>query len=337
MGKNITVYDIANEAGVSVATVSRVLNDNSKVAEITRQRVQGIIDKYNFKPNELARSLYKSETKMIGCILPDISNPYYSSVFTQAESYAIDLDYTLVLCNARDQQNNDSLYLQTLIERQVDGIIYMGRNANKSSALDNFDKLVSIYKERLPIVMINWRNENSGAFHITSDESQGFWLVIEEVVKQGHKKVALLGGKSGVQPTDLKRTIYQEAIQKYGLYDCNDYIVDGDYTVESGFHGMNRLLDSEERPTAVLGVNDMIAIGALKACHKRGIKVPEDIAVTGFDNVPMSQFVYPSLTTVAHNYEKLGKKAVDLIVNKGKYVEGTRCEYPMHLVKGESL
>lgn len=335
MGRNLTVYDIAAEAGVSVATVSRVLNGSSKVAEITRHRVQEIIDRNDFKPNELARSLYKSETKMIGCILPDITNPYYSSVFLEAECYALQLGYTLVLCNTLGVPSNNTLYLHTLAERQVDGIIYMGGEQQQSAELE---MLLKRYAQRLPIVTVNWDIEGVECYQVKSDERQGFELLLAAISKKGHKDVALIAGKRGVMPTEIKVQAYQEAVMKGLFHNHEDYIIDGEFTLESGVTAMRGLLRNRKRPTAVIGINDVIAVGALNACHMEKVSVPSDIAIVGFDDINLAHAVYPSITTVAHNYKELGKKAIDIITDKSAMLRKEKVfVYPMQLVERESL
>lgn len=338
MKKNITVYDIADEAGVSVATVSRVLTGNTNVAELTRQKVQDVIDKYDFKPNALARSLYKNETKMIGCILPDITNPYYSSVFLEAENYALDLGYTLVLCNTMDKIMNDGVYFQTLVERQVDGIIYMGRHILESNESESFKKILMRYVDRLPIVMINCEYEGVDCYQVQSLEEESFCNMIEILVNKGHKRIALIGGIKGVKQTDIKRKAFLRAVDKYNLEFKEEYIIEGDYTIEAGVNMMTRLLELKDRPTAVMGINDIVSIGALKACQMNQISVPEDLVITGFDNIPLSHYVYPSLTTVSHDYEKLGQKAVDIIcdISAGKILE-KNYEYPMKVIGRDSI
>lgn len=336
MGKNITVYDIASEAGVSVATVSRVINNNNKVAEITRQRVQGVIDKYDFKPNELARSLFKNETKMIGCILPDITNLYYSSVFVEAEKYALKEGYTLVLCDAMDKAGNDVMYLHTLVERQVDGIIYMGRNSN--TGMEIVEAQLKKYSTKLPIVMINWDNCETGCFRVQSREMDGFKLLVEELIKSGHKKLSLIGGRKGVLPTDIKFQVLKTAAEQYGLEMGEYFRIEGDYTTDTGFKAMIQLLDHPDPPTAVMGINDMVAIGALKACHMRHIQVPENIAITGFDNIPLVQYIFPTITTVTHDFKNLGKKAIDIIINKSSDKNKSLLyEYAMNIIRRESF
>ena len=298
MRKNLTVYDIAAEAHVSVATVSRVLNNNEKVAESTRKKVQDLIDKYEFKPNEVARSLYKNETRLIGCILPDITNPYYSTVLLEAEKYALINGYTMMICNSLGDPTNSIKYLQTLVERQVDGIIYMGGEQEISKELI---KLIKRYEERLPIVTINWDLEDVNCFCVRSDERQGFQTILKKVIELGYKDVALLAGTRGVMPTELKVSLYQEAVRRGLINKHDNYIIDGEFSVDHGITGMLKLMELPVKPQVVIGINDIIAVGALNACHMKKISVPEEVTIIGFDNIKLTRAIYPSLTTVAQD------------------------------------
>ncbi|HEX3078215.1 MAG TPA: substrate-binding domain-containing protein, partial [Lachnospiraceae bacterium] len=272
---------------------------------------------------------------MIGCILPDITNPYYSSVFLEAECYALQLGYTLVLCNTLGVSSNNTLYLHTLAERQVDGIIYMGGEQQQSAELET---VLKKYAQKLPIVTINWDIEGIDCFQVKSDEKQGFELLLEAIERKGHKDVALIAGKRGVMPTEIKVKAYQEAVDN-GIFHYNeDYIIDGDFTLESGVTAMINLLRNPIRPTAVIGINDVIAVGALNACHMEKLTVPTDIAIVGFDDINLAHAVYPSITTVAHNYKELGQKAIDVITDKVSMLRKDKVfVYPMELVERESL
>ncbi|WP_167957364.1 LacI family DNA-binding transcriptional regulator [Anaerosporobacter faecicola] len=335
MYKNKTVYDIAAEAGVSVATVSRVINNSDKVAESTRAKIQDLIDKYDFKPNEVARSLYKNETKLIGFILPDITNPYYSTVLLEAEKYALEQGYTMMICNTLGDINNFKLYLRTLLERKVDGIIYMGGERVQTQQLS---QLIKRYEEELPIVMVNWSIPQTNCFTVKSDEEQGFEVLLEEIKKKGYKDVALLAGRRGVMPTEIKVHLYEEAIQKGWFHHRKEYLVDGDFTVESGKNEALHLLQLPNRPQVIIGINDIIAVGALNACHMLRLSVPEDVKIIGFDNINLTRAVYPTMTTVSHDYVNLAHKAVDLIVDKSSLLKKERrFLYPMEYICRESF
>ncbi len=331
----MTIYDIATKAGVSVATVSRVLNNSAKVSENTREKVQGLIDKYDFKPNELARSLFKNESKLIGCILPDITNPYYATVLLEAEKYALMNGYTMIICNTSGESENYAMYLQTLIERQADGIIYMGGESVQTPQLY---QLLKRYEERLPIVMINWSLPGINCFCVQSDEKQGFAMLLEEIAKKGYKNVALLAGKRGVVPTEGRISLYREAVNK-GIFNNHEgYIIGGEFSVENGMEAMKQLFELEVRPEVVIGLNDMIALGALNASYKHKLSVPEDIKIVGFDNINLSKVVHPSITTVGHDYVSLAHKAVDIIIDKESLLNQDRMfTYPMEYICRESF
>lgn len=335
MRKNLTVYDIAAEAGVSVATVSRVLNNNEKVAENTRNKIQGIIDKYDFKPNEVARSLFKNETKLIGCILPDITNPYYSTVLLEAEKYALMNGYTMMICNTRGDSEDYAMYLQTLVDRQVDGIIYMGGESIQTTQLQ---QLLKRYGDRLPIVMINWNLLDINCFCVQSDEEQGFTMLLDQIANKGYRNVALLAGKRGVMPTELKVSLYKEAVHKGIFNNQEGYLIDGEFSVEHGMEAMHQLLSLPVRPEVVIGINDIIAVGVLNACHKNKLSIPEDIKIVGFDNINLSSVVYPSITTIGHDYVNLARKAVDLIIDKTALIRSERMfTFPMEYICRESF
>jgi LacI family transcriptional regulator len=317
--KSITVYDIAKEAGVSPATVSRVLTGNANVSYKKKEIIQSIINKYNYKPNAIARSLINEESMMIGLILPDITNPFFASLFVEMERHAVSLGYSILLCNAMNDNhanitNLESFYLKMLAEKHVDGIIMMGGRVNESKTNQEHAEEVIEVMEQIPVVMINGSMVGVDCYRVISDEKFGLNQVIDYLYSLGHRKMGFIGGMKGITSTDIKiRTFLSEA-KKHGIVCRKDWIINGTYSVESGYETMNQLLNNRELPTAVLAVNDTVAAGALKAAQKRGISVPEDISITGFDNTYITDIVTPTLTTVSHNYSDLAKTAVDIIV-----------------------
>lgn len=333
MKDNLTVYDIAKMAGVSVATVSRVLNNSDRVAESTKEKIKTIIDKYDFKPNEVARSLCKKETKLIGSVLPDITNPYYSMVVLEAERYALKRGYTMSICNTFCNSSNACRAIKTMAERQVDGIIYMGGERRIEPCLLD---TVRNYSSRIPFVLINWKIEDSKCYNVRSDENQGFQMALNEVIRKQYKDVALIAGCESVLFKDSKIKLYKEAVQKGYFKEEIIYITQ--YTLVEGMEAMLKLLDRPKRPQAVIAVNDILAIGAINGCYRRGLRVPEDIAVIGYDNITYTESLYPTITTVAHDYNKIAKQAVSIITDKALQKSGVRdYVFPMELIRRESL
>lgn len=317
--KALTVYDIAKEAEVSPATVSRVLTGNANVSAAKRERIQSIIDKYNFKPNALARSLIKKESKMIGLILPDIANPFFASVFLEAEKYALSLGYTILLCNSMNDNfmnitHLESLYLKTLVEKQVDGIILMGGRVNDTNTVQEHADEVLEIMEKMPVVMINGRMTGVDCYRVIADEEHGVYQLVDYLYRLGHKKIGFIGGMPGISSYDIKIEAFLSRINEYEILCKKEWIINGAFSIENGVECMNDLLYNEDLPTAVLAVNDLVAVGALKAAKKRGYRVPGDISITGFDDTYITDIVSPTITTVSHNFSELGRTAIDIIV-----------------------
>ena len=316
--KSMTIYDIAKEAGVSPATVSRVLTGNARVKEDKKEKILNIIKENDFKPNALARSLINKATKTIGFIVPDITNPFFSGVFLEAEKKALSLGYTMILCNSmNDNKMNrtgvESLYLDMLREKQVDGIVIMGGRANeKKSGRGQAEELKAI-RQKIPVVFINGAMSGVKSYHVAADEKSGMQELIKYLAALGHKRVGFIGGRKGITSTDIKHTAFLEAVKQGIFQSKEEWLITSNFSVEDGYESMKKLLDCKELPTAVMAVNDFTAIGAINAAKDRGLRVPEDISVTGFDGIYMTEAVRPRITTVSQNYMELGAKAIEII------------------------
>ncbi|WP_163537469.1 LacI family DNA-binding transcriptional regulator [Gracilibacillus sp. YIM 98692] len=311
--KSITIYDIAKEAQVSSATVSRVIAGNYPVKEETRKKVIDIIHKYDFQPNAVARSLSKKETKMIGFILPDITNSFFSQVFIEAEKYALTKGYTLLLCNSMNNSEMESKYLKILAERQVEGIILMGGRINK--ALPDVMEVneLSQVMDKMPVLMINGKIDGLDCYSIRTDEAHGIEIIIDHLVSQGHEKIGLIGGIEGITTTDIKVEAYRNALTKYGLPIRDSWQIYSGFDIERGEEAINNLIEvnKEDLPTALIGINDLVIIGALKECRRKKIN---PFAFVGFDNTDLAKNSNPELTTVSHPYKELGENAIDLLI-----------------------
>lgn len=313
--KNATVYDIANEANVSIATVSRVLTGNAPVRAETRQRVEQAMEKLNFQPNLLARSLANNETNTLGFVLPDIHNPFFASVFREAEIQALTKGYTLFLCNSMDNQSLETSIMHTLVEKQVDGIIFMGGRINKTrtdpTLAEEMDKLL----ENTPIVMVNGRMKNVDCHQVRADERAGMYTLMQHLYELGHRTVGLLGGVSGITSRDIKLRAFKIAAAKLGLTYQDNWIIPSDFSIEGGSSAMETLLAQPTRPTAIMGINDVVAIGTLITATKHGYIIPNDFSVSGFDNIYLAAIFPPGLTTIDQNLAQLGQFAIDVLIS----------------------
>lgn len=311
--KTITIYDIAKEAQVSVATVSRVLNNTAPVKESTREIIMAVIEKHQFQPNALARSLLKKETGTIAMILPDITNPFFPEVFWGAENVAREKRYTFFLCDTAGNHSRESEYLSILREKRVDGIIFLGGRINLTQCPPELSQEVVELAKHVPIVLVNGNLPRSGLHRIYTDEEEGAALATQHLLDLGHRRIAFLGGMEETSTTQVKLKAVRMKLKAHGLTLPKDWTLFHDFSIEGGRTLMDRMLEQEERPTAVLCVNDFTAIGALKSAVEHGLRIPEDLSIVGFDNSPLSRAVIPELTTVSQNTNRLGELSVEML------------------------
>lgn len=311
--KTITVRDIAKEAKVSVATVSRVLNHSDRVTDKTRQKVQRVIDKHEFKPNALARSLYKKRTKVIGCILPDITSHYFAKMFLELERSAHEAGYTMFLCNSMNDTALESVYIEKLIEQQVDGVILMGGRTNDIHQDAKEVAEIKALATHCPTVIINGIIDDDHVRMINTDEAFAVDRMVKYLVDKGHRSMAMVGGFEHISVSKAKMDAFLEACDKYGLEDDARFTRYSGFNPEDGRAVTEAIHQAGKMPEAIIAMNDTVAIGILDACRDLGIRVPEDLSVMGYDNVDISDISHPKLTTFAHAYETIGKITIDTI------------------------
>ncbi|WP_160724760.1 LacI family DNA-binding transcriptional regulator [Bacillus sp. USDA818B3_A] len=313
--ENITIYDIAKEANVSPATVSRVLTGNAKVRPQTMRKIVDVIEKYNFRPNSLARSLLHKQSKTIGFILPDINHPFFSTLVQKSEAHALELGYTTFLCSTMNNSANESKYLQSLVEKQVDGIIYLGGRINDTATDQEYAEEMKKVMERIPVVFVNGQMAGVDAHIVRADEESGVEKLVELLINLKHKKIGFLGGMEGISSTDVKKNTFVQAMKNNGLPVNEKWVFGTGFTIESGEEVAAQLLYLKERPTAVICANDLVAIGVIKVLTKFGLKVPEDVSIVGFDDIYLAQHFPPGITTVSQNYDRLGQTAINVLVD----------------------
>lgn len=328
MSKNVTIYTIAEEAGVSAATVSRYLTGSANVKESNRRKIEEIIKKYNYRPNALARNLSNQETKTLGLVVPDVSAPFYSTVLLEAERVALEMGYSILLCNTMNDNiitntNVEMRYIEFLLSKQVDGLIIMGGHIdNLRTAPEYLDRLSNIIG-RVPVVMINGEIEGLDCYRIKTDSNIGIEQLVDYLVSLNHEKIAFIGGYVDIQPTMRRLEAVRKSLAKHGIEFNSQWFIEDDFSVQAGKDSMEKLLNMKDRPTAVICVNDMVAVGALHTATKMGVKVPEEISITGFDNTFLTECVVPEITTVDLYPKKLARTAVEVMIG---HLEGNEVE-----------
>ena len=302
-----TIRDVARHAGTSVSTVSRVLTRQGPVAEETRRRVMEAIKTLGYQPNALARGLVQKRTGTVGVVLPDVSNPFCAEVLRGMGDVAAAHGLHLLLVNADLSYAKEAEGLAVLREKQVDGVIYTSGMVTP--------ELRSIFRSlRRPIALAATYDPEGEFPGVLVDSRTGAQLAIEHLADLGHKDIAVINGPATDTIAGLPRWLgYQEGARSRGITLCGDWVANGDYRLESGYWAMDRLLNRKERPTAVVASSDLMAIGALNACLDRGVQVPRELSLVGFDNIWMAAAIRPGLTTVAQPMYDIGARAVSLL------------------------
>lgn len=314
MKRATTIRDVAARAGVSVGTVSAVINDNASVAENTKLRVLQTIEALSYRPNSNARSLKTHRVSAIGLIVPDLGNPFFSSVAEGVQTIAEQHDVLLVLCMTWARAEREQYYAQTLQTARLDGVIYLSGSGIPSPGLLRLAKSrqILLVDESLPGVDIPF---------ISAENRSGARSIAKHVLSMGHRSVAIIGGPPRLWTSEQRLAGYREAIAAAGLNPDEAPIVHGDYNEASGYSAAQRLLGTRTRrshATALLCANDLMALGAMRYCREAALRVPHDISVTGFDNIPAAALVDPALTTVAQPGRQMGEAAAQLLLHQIK-------------------
>ena len=310
----ITVYDIAKEAGVSPATVSRVLTNSARVSDEKKNRVQEIIKKYDFEPNGFARSLSKQESKTIGMIVPDIRNPFYAILFVNCETEASRYGYNMILCNTINEISSESGHLRNLTEKRVDAIIQAGGSVDEVHPDQHYISLIEKIARKIPTVIAG-EFEDANVYRIISEQTHGMTELLTYLTGLGHREIALVGGRDSVIPTVRKRLAMKKFMEEHGLNYRKEYIIDSEYNIEGGYEGMQKLFELGRLPDAIVGINESAAMGIYKALQEKKIRVPEDISVAGYDDTFYSEMMAPQLTCISYNLKNYAELIMDTIIN----------------------
>jgi len=305
----VTIKDIAEEADVSVTTVSRVLNDKPDVSPNTRKNVLEKINELGYKPNSIARGLALQKTNTLGLIIPDISNPFFPDIARGVEDMANEKDYSVIFCNTDNEQKKEKEAIDLMKEKQVDGILL-------SLSTTNEKELKNLRKLEYPIVQIDRKIPNINYPSITIDNVKSAYTATKYLIKNGHKKIAHITGDLETITGSQRLKGFKKAIFEKNLNLNKSYIKNGDYSKKSGYQNMLALLKSNNPPTAVFIANDLMAVGAYQAVFKLNLSIPKDISIIGHDDIDVTKLVNPTLTTMSQPKYQLGNEAVQLLINE---------------------
>jgi LacI family transcriptional regulator len=304
-----TIREVAKQAGVSYATVSHVLNETRFVSEPTRARVLAAMEALNYQPNTLARSLRKGETNTLGLILPDSANPFFAEIGRSIEDTAYRLGYSLILCNTERDTAREEHYVDVLSKKQVDGMIFV-------AAGDRVDSLNFLLGRDVPVILVDRDLPNIEVDAVLTDNQLGGYLATRHLIELGHRQIACIIGPSSITPGADRITGYCNALEEAGISCDKSLILSGDYHPNSGYELTCELLRLSTPPTAIFALNDLMAMGALRAAAELGCRVPQDLAVIGYDNIELASFTNPPLSTVAQDKTELGTQAIQILIER---------------------
>lgn len=307
----IRLKDVARQAGVSITTVSHVVNGTRRVAPETQARVQRAIAELGYRPDSVARTLRSNRSHTIGMIVTTANNPFFSEIIRGVEDHCFASGYSLVLCNADDADDKQLAYLQTLLEKRVDGLIVM-TSWNGPAFLE------ALRGQRLPTVLMDADPESIHAdIAVVNDDSRlGARLAIDFLLEQGFEDIALLTG-----PCDHPRSRERLAgalatLETAGIAIPTERIVTTNLLADGGFQAMQRLLEGPAHPQAVFAFNDLVALGAMRAAREQGLALPDDLSVIGYDDIELGRYLSPALTTIHQPIYELGATAIAQLIDR---------------------
>src|SRR5215212_2802694 len=320
-----TIYDVARLAGVSTATVSRALNGTGQIAPSTRATIEAAVDQLGYRPNTIARSLVTKSTQTIALLLPDISNPFYAALVSGIQEAALGHGHTMLLCTTESDAEREEHYLRVLRAKQVDGALVDGLVLPS-------DRIARFVEEGFPIVCLDRDIDSRSIPLVQVDNRAGGRLATEHLLALGHTRIAHVTGAGELGISDERLAGYRDALTGAGLPVDFQLVEEGRFTDDGGHDAARRLLEREPGVTAIFAANDLSALGVLNAVAEAGKRVPDDVSVVGFDDLHLSAYTAPPLTTIRQPAVEIATLATEILIGltKGREVEEMR-----HLLEPE--
>ena len=307
--RKLTIVEIADMAGVSVSTVSRVINDKGPMREDTRARVQKVIERANYMPNKLAKGLASQHSRTIALIIPDVANPFFADIIHGVENTVMPLGYSLYLCNSNFDHDRERRFLEEMAERRAEGVVLV------SAFLQNEALIHRLDQNAMRVVCVQTQVE--GLDSVNTNDYESMCVSMQRLVDLGHERIAFICiDRRGCR---MRYSAYQNVLSRNGLPIAPEYIkesVDGGYATNPGYHLTRELLALPEPPTAIQALNDYMAYGAYQAAQEMGFAIPNDISISGFDDLPLSKLLMPPLTTTRQPAYEMGQAGSDILLRR---------------------
>ncbi len=303
------IRQVAKRAGVSSATVSHVINNTRFVSDDVRSRVNEAIRELNYQPNALARSLRRGQTHTIALVLPDSANPFFAEIGRHIERIAFDRGYSVIFCNTEGQPAKENFYLDVVVKKRVDGVILVSVGIPGTH-------LQQLEAQNVPLVIVDRQSKEYSIDTVLTDNLRGGLLATQHLIRLGHRRIACITGSSTLNPSYQRFAGYEQALREAGLEFDPGLHRTGDFHAASGWEIGLELLRRARPPSAIFACNDMMAIGVLRAASEAGLRVPEDLALVGFDDIELALYTNPPLTTVSQDKARISEIAFDMLMRR---------------------
>ena len=304
----MTIKDVARRAGVGIATVSRTLHGSSQVSPETAARILKVVEELGYRPNTTAQSLVSGRSLMLGLVVSDITNPFFPELVKGFEDVALQNGYDVLVASTNYDPARTALCVRRMIERKIDGVAIMTSEVDPSLT----DTLA---RRKVPLVFLDVGRVGKGVSNVKVDYGEGIAQAVEHLSGLGHHRIAFISGPQLLASARERRDMFIARLQDPCSGRHREVLIEeGNHRVDGGLEAMQRLLEREPRPTAVIASNDLTAIGAMRAIRQQGLRVPEDISVVGFDDIQMAEFTEPPLTTVRLLRTEVARLACDALL-----------------------
>jgi len=314
----VTIKDIAKALEVSPSTVSRALSDHPDISDTTKELVIEKAASLNYNPNIVAQNLKSNKTKLIGVIVPEIEHSFFASAISGIEEVAYQSGYIIVVCNSDESYEREVVNTNALVSNRVAGLI-----VSISQNTTNSDHLKAVMKRNIPLVLFDRVIEDLNTSKVIIDDKMSAYEAVSYLISKGYKKIAHLAGMQDVNICRLRLEGYRKALQENNVPLSENYILYGGLHEKDGYSSIEQMIKDNITPDAIFAVNDPVAMGAFKKLKEEGFSIPEEVAIVGFSNNPITELIEPKLTTVNQPANKMGKKAAELIIKQIESKEST--------------
>lgn len=306
---HVTLKDIGKEVGVSATTVSRALNNKPDISYQVKQKIKEVAERLGYSPNALARSLKAKKTSSIGVLIADIADPFFAPIVKGIENTARQMGYSIILCDTGEEYEQEKLALQMMLEKRVDGLLI-------TPCQTEYGDILELERKKVPFVLLGRHFDVVESDYVIADEIEGAFSATDYLIKKGHKKILFINGPNYISSAKERLVGYKRALQEHAVLFDKSLVKEGALKMEDGYRIMKEILFAGTKFTAVFAYCDFVVLGIMQALEEAKLKIPEDIAIVGYDDVAFARFLQVPLTTVHIPKYELGKEAMKLLREK---------------------